>query len=98
MRCTIARPRPVPRPFRRKIREEEFFLVGVGNAAAGIGDFDHDAMRRAARGDAHLAALGRFDGVLQQVADRAADLLGIHQQLDVGSTATLTVTPGFTSR
>ena len=42
--------------FGGKVREEELVLVGVGNAAAGIGDFDDDAVRRAAGGDADLAA------------------------------------------
>ena len=42
-------------------------------------------MRRAPRGDADLTALRRLDGVLQQVAHGAADLLGIHEQFDVRS-------------
>src|SRR5437763_5542353 len=46
--------------FGGKVWEEEFLLVGVGDAAAGIGNLDHDAVRRAAGGDAHFAAFGRL--------------------------------------
>src|SRR5688572_6806020 len=70
--------------FGRKVREKELVLVGIGDAAAGIGDLDDHAVRGAAGGDPDLARLGRLDGVLQQVPDRAADLFGVHQQLDVG--------------
>src|SRR5207248_4870479 len=66
----------------RKIWEKELVLVGVGNAASGIGHFDDHAMRRAARGDADLAALGGLDRILEQVAHGAADLLRIDEQLD----------------
>src|SRR4051794_18957193 len=69
--------------FGGKVWEEEFLLVRVGDASAGIGDFDDDAVRRPAGGDAYFAGLRRFDRVLQQVADGPADLFGIDQDFDV---------------
>ena len=67
----------------RKIRKKQLLFVAIGNAAARIGDFDDHAMRRTARRDANLAGVGRFDCVVQQIADRAANLLRIHEQLDL---------------
>ena len=40
-------------------------------------------MRSASRGDADLSGIGRFDSIVQQIADGAADLFRIHQQLDL---------------
>src|SRR5258708_23813461 len=51
--------------FRGKVGKEKLLLIGVRHAAAGIGDFDDDAMRCAAGRDTNFAALGRLDRILQ---------------------------------